>query len=118
MERKKLYSFIIPLYAPSMEEFKEVIQKGGLFDIGQAQFFESSWDSFDDLCGEFELDILQSGANVAKSIRAVVEPIISSHFGEGILDELFLRYANNIARHLLKGKAKYIVLVFALKRRG
>nr|CAD1827222.1 unnamed protein product [Ananas comosus var. bracteatus] len=87
--------------------------EGGLFDVSRAQFFESSWDQFDD----FVLDNVQSGANVAKSIRAVAEPIISSHFGRAYLMSFFSRYANNIARHLSKGKAKYHVLVFALKRK-
>ncbi|XP_020089981.1 anthranilate O-methyltransferase 1-like [Ananas comosus] len=118
VEREKLYCFKVPMYTPSMAEVKEVIQEGGLFDISRMQYFESNWDPFDDSCDDFVLDNLQSGANVAKCIRAVAEPLISSHFGEGILDELFSRYANNIARHLLKGKAKYHVLVFALKRRG
>ncbi|OAY80655.1 Anthranilate O-methyltransferase 1 [Ananas comosus] len=118
VEREKLYCFKVPMYTPSMAEVKEVIQKGGLFDISRMQYFESNWDPFDDSCDDFVLDNLQSGANVAKCIRAVAEPLISSHFGEGILDELFSRYANNIARHLLKGKAKYHVLVFALKRKG
>ncbi|XP_020089988.1 anthranilate O-methyltransferase 1-like [Ananas comosus] len=118
VEREKLCSFKIPMYAPTMEEVKDVIQKGGLFDIGRAHFFESSWDPFDDSSDDFVLDNLGSSANVAKCIRAVVEPIICRHFGEGIIDELFSRYAKNVARHLLKGKAKHLALVFALKRRG
>ncbi|OAY80660.1 hypothetical protein ACMD2_18778 [Ananas comosus] len=35
-KREKLYSFKVPVHAPTMEEVKEVIQKGGLFDVSRA----------------------------------------------------------------------------------
>ncbi|RWW53242.1 hypothetical protein BHE74_00040283, partial [Ensete ventricosum] len=48
-----------------------------------------------------------NGKNVAKCIRAVFESLIARHFRDAILDELFARYAEKVARHLLKEKTKH-----------
>ncbi|KAG1363842.1 putative SAM dependent carboxyl methyltransferase [Cocos nucifera] len=54
-------------------------------------------------------------AMVLEGIRAVIEPVIARNFGEDMLDDLFSRYAKNVARHLLKEKTKYPLFVIALK---
>ncbi|TVU28291.1 hypothetical protein EJB05_19802, partial [Eragrostis curvula] len=115
VEKEKLDSFNLPFYAPSVDEVKEVIKKSDLFDINHIELFESNWDPHDDLDGDLVLDNAQSGPNVAKCIRAVVEPLIMHHFGEHILDDLFEMFAQNVAKHLQKVKTKYPVIVLSLK---
>ncbi|KAJ3696669.1 hypothetical protein LUZ61_000374 [Rhynchospora tenuis] len=117
VEEEKLDSFNLPFYAPSMEEAKEVINTQGLFDIIHMQMFESNWDPYDDSDDDFVIDNNQSGANFAMCIRSVLEPIIVSHFGESIVDELFSRFAMNVAKHLLKEKTKLPVLTLCLKKK-
>jgi hypothetical protein len=80
--------------------------------------FESNWDPYDDSEGDLVPDSIQSGVNVARSLRAVTEPLFASHFGEQILDELFKRYACNVAKHLEKEKTKYSVIVMSLNSKG
>ncbi|XP_062220140.1 anthranilate O-methyltransferase 2-like [Phragmites australis] len=117
VEKGKLDSFNLPFYAPSIDEVREVIQQSELFDINHIQLFESNWDPHDDLDGDLVLDSVQSGVNVARSIRAVVEPLIAHHFGGHILDDLFEMFAQNVAKHLQKVKTKYPVIVLSLKAR-
>ncbi|CAN6246322.1 unnamed protein product [Urochloa humidicola] len=116
VEKEKLYSFNLPFYAPSVDEVRDVIKESEAFDINHIQLLESNWDPHDDLDdGDLVLDSVQSGINVAQSIRAVIEPLIAHHFGEHILDDLFEIYARNVALHLQKEKTKYPVIVLSLK---
>ncbi|TVU14693.1 hypothetical protein EJB05_38186 [Eragrostis curvula] len=117
VEKEKLDSFNLPVYAPSVDEVKEVIKKSDLFDINHIDLFESNWDPHDGLDGDLVLDSVQSGANVAKCIRAVHEPLIMHHFGEHILDDLFEIFSQNVAKHLQNVKTKYPVIVLSLKAR-
>ncbi|KAJ3683014.1 hypothetical protein LUZ60_013241 [Juncus effusus] len=117
VEEGKLDSFNLPFYAPSMEEVEAVVMEQGLFDVLQIKTLESNWDPDDDSDTDLVLDNIRSGANIAMCIRAVLEPMISSHFGESIVEDLFSRFASNVARHLLKEKTKLPLLVLALKKK-
>ncbi|CAO2047714.1 unnamed protein product [Urochloa humidicola] len=118
VEKEKLDSFNLPFYAPSVDEVRDVIKESEVFDINHIQLFESNWDPHDDLDdGDLVLDSVQSGINVAQSIRAVIEPLIARHFGDHVLDDLFEIYARNVAGHLNKVKTKYPVIVLSLKAR-
>ncbi|CAL9124254.1 unnamed protein product [Musa acuminata var. zebrina] len=115
---EKVDSFNLPFYGPSMQEVKSVIHDEGLFDLDQAQMLESNWDPFDDSEDDLVFDNVANGKNVARYIRAVIEPLIAHQFGDAILDELFLRYADNVSKHCLKAKTKFTILVIGLKRKA
>ncbi|KAF8779678.1 hypothetical protein HU200_002429 [Digitaria exilis] len=87
------------------------------FSIDDINVFESNWDPYDDSDSDVVRDCASSGKNVAnKSIRAVMEPLIVEHFGEAILDELFMVFASMVSKHLEIMKAKYPVIVVSLKK--
>lgn len=120
VEKKKLDSFNLPLYAPSMEEVKAVINRMELFDIEHMATVEFNWDPQDDDLDDDHvvIDPASSGTNVSKSIRSVLEPLIAGHFGEDIIDELFAVYASVIAKHLEKRNAKCPSIVVSLKKKA
>ncbi|KAK8963237.1 Monomethylxanthine methyltransferase 2 [Platanthera guangdongensis] len=115
VEEAELNCFNLPFYTPSMEEVKSIIEMEGSFHVIHAQTFECNWDPFDESIDDFTVDMDLSGENVAKYIRAVVEPLLASHFGSEIMKDLFSRFAKNIARHMSKGKPKHFVLIIILK---
>ncbi|WVZ80048.1 LOW QUALITY PROTEIN: hypothetical protein U9M48_027562 [Paspalum notatum var. saurae] len=117
VQEEKLDAFNLPFYGPSVDEVKAVVRESELFDINSVKLFESNWDPYDDSEGHSIQHSIQSGENVAKSIRAVVEPLFASHFGGSVLDELFKEYARNITRHLESEKTMYSVIVLSLQRR-
>ncbi|KAG0489351.1 hypothetical protein HPP92_008162 [Vanilla planifolia] len=114
----KLKAFKLPIYFPLMEEVKAVVEKEGSLSIEKVHTFESNWDPLDESNEDFVLDEVSSGQHVASCIRAVVEPLLSNQFGDGIIDDLFSRLAKNVAKHMLKGKPKYLVFVLLLKLKG
>ncbi|KAL5211510.1 hypothetical protein ABZP36_022357 [Zizania latifolia] len=123
VEEEKLDTFNLPFYAPSMEEVKAVVRQSELFDINHVELFESNWDPQEDDGDDSDdlqlqvVDSVRSGVNVAKSIRAVLEPLVARHFGGCIVDDLFKMYAHNVAKHLEKLKCKYPIIVLSLKAR-
>ncbi|KAJ4753142.1 S-adenosyl-L-methionine-dependent methyltransferase superfamily protein [Rhynchospora pubera] len=110
-------SFNPPFYAPSMEEAKAVVDEQGLFEIKDIQMFESNWDPYDDSDEDVVSDNIKTGENYAMCIRSVLEPMIASHFGAAIVDELFSRFAMNVANHLLKENTKLPILALRLKKK-
>ena len=110
-------AFNLPFYAPAMEEVKAVVLSEGSFELHQIHTFELNWDSYDDYNNNFDADNSRSGENTAKTIRAVMEPMLASHFGGAIMDSLFSRYAMNVAQHLNEQKTKHVNFTIALKKR-
>lgn len=117
MEKEKLASFYLPLYGPSIGEVRAILKQSELFDVDHIQLFESNWDPYDDSEGDDVHDSVQSGVDVAKCVRAALEPLIASHFGEDVLGVLFTEYARCVANHLEREKTKYAFIVLSLKKR-
>ena len=116
MEKEKLDSFNLPLYGPSMEEVKAIVEKSQQFRMNHIKLFETNWDPYDNSEGNDVHDSVQSGINVSKTLRAVMEPLFASHFGESVLDELFKKFAYNVEVHLEMEKTKYSVITLSLTR--
>ncbi|KAL6856254.1 hypothetical protein ACP4OV_019056 [Aristida adscensionis] len=118
VEKKKLSSFNLPFYAPSVDEVKALIKQNQLFDIESIGLFQTNWDPHDDSDGDMVEDCASSGEIITKGLRAVIEPLIRDHFGESILHELFVTFAAIVAKHLERGKAKFTVIVVSLRKAG
>lgn len=117
MEEDRLNSFNLPIYGPSVDEVKAAVKQTGLFNINEIKIFESNWDPYDDSEDGNVQDIIQSGVNVAKCLRAVMETLFVSHFGGSMLDALFNEYARKVAEYLKREKIKYSVIVLSVQRR-
>ncbi|GAY43043.1 hypothetical protein CUMW_071570 [Citrus unshiu] len=114
IEEEKLDSFNAPYYAPCPEELKMEIQKEGSFIIDLLDHFEIDWDGgVEELTSTMSLPLAR-GQRVAKTIRAVVESMFELHFGRGIMDLLFTRYAEIVDGYLSKNSANFINLVVSI----
>ena len=117
-------SFNLPIYTPCKEEVAEIVEREGSFDINELQIFEVDSDPLSrdekqqgktDLMG-FNIYI-EMGTNVANTVRAVLEPLLCSHFGDAIIDKLFIRLAAHLADYLSKKKQKPITIVVSLTKK-
>nr|CAB3470169.1 unnamed protein product [Digitaria exilis] len=116
LKKEKLDSFYLPIYSPSVGEVVTIVEQSGLFNMNYVRLFETNWDPYDDSESDVVHDSVRSGVNVAKCIRAVMEPLVASHFGETILDRLFKEYAQRVAKHLDEEKTKHAVIVLSMKK--
>ncbi|KAI3930362.1 hypothetical protein MKW92_001094, partial [Papaver armeniacum] len=89
VEEEKLDTWNFPLYFPSLEEVKAIIQNEGSFGVNQLETFHVNWDGSDSSEGGSMTDALRSSYLIANNIRAVSESLLTSQFGEEIINELF-----------------------------
>ncbi|RQP03311.1 hypothetical protein POPTR_019G022200v4 [Populus trichocarpa] len=111
-------TFNLPFYHPYEGEVREIIEMEGSFDINKLETFAINWDANDDINNNnFVFDKDQCGRNVANIIRAAAEPMLVSHFGDDITDDLFKRYAEYVGEHLCVEKTKHIHIVFTMTKK-
>ncbi|XP_027333358.1 jasmonate O-methyltransferase [Abrus precatorius] len=118
VEEEKVDSFDAPYYAPCIEEVKMEIEKEGSFVVERHEAYEIDWDGGMGMKSDSGGTLLSRGEHVARTIRAVVESMLESHFGCDIIDELFRRYAELVEDHLSNTRTKYVNLVISLVKRG
>ncbi|KAL4386379.1 hypothetical protein GQ457_09G025540 [Hibiscus cannabinus] len=105
------------------EEMAEIVEREGSFEINNLQVFEVDTDPLnadENLCKKdlgFQI-YMQMGKNIANTIRAVIEPMICSHFGEAVSERLFIRLATNVAEALSNGMLrKRVNIVVSLTKK-
>ncbi|KAJ0112243.1 hypothetical protein Patl1_01824 [Pistacia atlantica] len=117
VEESKLDTFNIPMYAPSLEEVRHVIQREESYYINLLETFELSWDAGSNN-GENSLEGKYTrGKQVAMKFRPVVEPILVSHFGNDILDGLFQRLSIRVADCMEKGLGVHTNVIISLTKK-
>ncbi|KAK4738432.1 hypothetical protein R3W88_002129 [Solanum pinnatisectum] len=118
IEQAKLDSFNFPFYAPYKDEVEKIVQMEGSFDVDTIKFFQMDWDerdNDDDVC----FDAYSRGKHIARSMRAVLEQMLVSHFelGDSIVDYLFERCVYHLACHLLVQKGNFFNTVISLRKK-
>ncbi|XP_058760082.1 S-adenosyl-L-methionine:benzoic acid/salicylic acid carboxyl methyltransferase 3-like [Vicia villosa] len=107
IEEEKLNTFNLPNYFPSPSEVKLEVETEGSFSINQLEVSEVNWYSP-------ESDMVES---VVKSKRAILEPLLISHFGEGVTKEIFEHFGKILTSGISKEKAKMVNLTITLTRK-
>ncbi|XP_054808242.1 S-adenosyl-L-methionine:benzoic acid/salicylic acid carboxyl methyltransferase 3-like [Prosopis cineraria] len=123
LKEEEVDSFNIPQYTPSPSEVEQEIQKEGSFSINRMEVSVVNWNAYDDwnaVDSEFsESEVVNDGGyNVTKCMRAVAEPLLISHFGEGIIEEVFKRYQEILTDRMSKEKIEFINVTFSMTRRA
>ncbi|XP_006662914.1 anthranilate O-methyltransferase 1-like [Oryza brachyantha] len=122
VEEEKLDTFNLPIYSPSPDELKRLVEQSHLLDIMDTQVFDLPYDPMDqnyskpDQEGAAAADDAHEaiGRKIAAGLRAVTEPLLACHFGESIIDELFAVFACNMTRQLESGGEGRAVTVISM----
>jgi len=71
---------------------------------------------------EFECErsetLSESGYNLAQCMRSVAEPMLVSHFGEDIIEEVFSRFLKLLADRMSKEKTEFSNITIVLTRKA
>ncbi|KAG8391404.1 hypothetical protein BUALT_Bualt01G0184100 [Buddleja alternifolia] len=118
VKEEDLYSFNVPVYMPCQQEVEAIITNEGSFNLDEMETFLVPWDANGDDSEDLAFDKHRSGKFVSDCVRAFMEPMLSSHFGNSInIDGLFDRYAEKMAEHLSIERPKYFTILLSLSRR-
>lgn len=112
IEEEKVNSFNIPQYTPSPEELKTEVIKEGSFTVDRLDVMKVNWDAYN---GEFcpSDEVMDGGYNVGNCMRSVAEPLLVSHFGEEIIDEVFNRYRKILADRMSKENTQFVNVIIS-----
>ncbi|KAJ9562671.1 hypothetical protein OSB04_007831 [Centaurea solstitialis] len=86
---EKRDDFNIPVYAPSLQDFREVVEANGSFSINKLEVFQGG----SPLVVNRPDDAAEVGRALANSCRSVSGVLVDAHIGDKLGDELFLRVA-------------------------
>ncbi|XP_021759032.1 indole-3-acetate O-methyltransferase 1-like [Chenopodium quinoa] len=92
---EKRDSFNIPVYAPSLQDFREVVEANGSFAINKLEVFRGG----SPLVVSHPDDPTEVGQAFANSCRSVCGVLVDAHIGDKLGDELFLRVENRATNH-------------------
>ncbi|PWA34533.1 benzoate carboxyl methyltransferase [Artemisia annua] len=110
-------SFNIPYYTPYEDEVRDVIKKEGSFLIDNLYSFALDWEPYNSDNGKMDVaDRPIRGKNTAKLIRAVIEPMMATHFGNSIMDMVFYKFEEHVVHHLSAREGRNFNLVISLTK--
>nr|GMC53713.1 indole-3-acetate O-methyltransferase 1-like [Ipomoea batatas]GME08272.1 indole-3-acetate O-methyltransferase 1-like [Ipomoea batatas] len=92
---EKRDNFNIPVYAPSLQDFKEVVEADGSLHINKLQVFRGG----SPLVVSHPEDAAEVGRALANSCRSVSGVLVDAHIGEQLSEELFSRVARRATSH-------------------
>ncbi|KAJ8766584.1 hypothetical protein K2173_023831 [Erythroxylum novogranatense] len=93
--REKRDTFNIPVYAPSLQEFKEVVEANGSYTINKLEIFKGG----SPLVVNHPDDAAEVGRALANSCRSVSGVLVDAHIGDRLSEELFLRVERRGTNH-------------------
>nr|VDD37349.1 unnamed protein product [Brassica oleracea] len=123
IEEEKIDAFNAPYYAASSQELKMPIEKEGSFLIDRLQVSPVNWEGGSVTEENYDIlrskpEALASGRRVAKTIRAVIEPMLEPTFGHNVMDELFERYAKIVGEYSYVSSPRYAIVNVSLVKMG
>nr|UMB49583.1 salicylic acid methyltransferase [Carica papaya] len=113
IEEEKLGSFNIPQYTPSPEELKTEVIKERSFTVDRLEVTRVHWDAYHGELSPFDA-VMDGGYNVANCMRSVAEPLLVSHFGEEIIEEVFYRYRKILADRMSKEETQFVNVIISV----
>ncbi|XP_038723813.1 S-adenosyl-L-methionine:benzoic acid/salicylic acid carboxyl methyltransferase 3-like [Tripterygium wilfordii] len=112
IEEEKLDTYNTPFYAPYIDDVRAEIENEGSFALDKLVITTFPWDSYG---GEKKNNRLATARAAAKMMSAVNDSMITSHFGDGILDPLFERFIEIMAADTKE--AEHVIPVVSLIRK-
>nr|XP_043637355.1 benzoate carboxyl methyltransferase-like [Erigeron canadensis] len=120
VQQSDIMSFNMPFYYPCEGEVRKLIKNQGSFSLDKLNVFQVNWDPYDtdytSIKDSSESSYIH-GKNAARIIRAVAEPFLKSHFGSSMIKELFEKYEEHLAKHLVNKKTRHFTIAISMTKK-
>lgn len=95
ISKEKRDNFNMPVYASSVQDFREVIEAEGSFGINKLELFNGG----SPLVVNHPDDEAEVGLALTNSCRTVAGVLVDAHIGDHLSEELFSRVERRAASH-------------------
>ncbi|KAJ0253641.1 hypothetical protein HA466_0112970 [Hirschfeldia incana] len=101
VKESEMHSFNMPFYNPNEEEVREVVINEGSFKINKVETHDHIVPyKIEKDEEELSLQFIEAGKERATGIRCITEALLAAHFGETVIDQVFGKYAQYMAKYL------------------
>ncbi|MED6227446.1 hypothetical protein PIB30_113579 [Stylosanthes scabra] len=116
IEEAKLDAMNMPRYAATPDEVIDMIESEGSFTLQKLEAINNFWDGgFNKDNGNH--DPSMSADFIAKHGRATTEPMLKAEFGEGVIDEIFVRCRKMLAMKLEQEMPEFTMLILFMTKK-
>lgn len=114
VEEKKLESFNMPYYIPTVEEVRQLVEAEGSFSLDTIKTFTVDWSGDTSQT----LTINQRANVVTGIVRAVTESLLANAFGfgEAAMKDLFIRFKARVAERMARGTAEFLTITVSMTK--
>ncbi|XP_074313374.1 putative jasmonic acid carboxyl methyltransferase 2 [Silene latifolia] len=111
IEQEKLDKFNMPFYAPTIEEVRKLVEAEGSFALNKLEAFTTDWSI------DTSQNLETRAKFVAKTLRAVTEPLLETTFTHGIMDDLYLLFEIRVKERIARKKGEYFNIVLSVTKK-
>ncbi|GJR91232.1 salicylate carboxymethyltransferase-like protein [Tanacetum coccineum] len=117
VDEAKLDSFNLPQYTASPAEIMNLVESEGSFTLDHLESFEVNWEAWKKKSHDNDSSQLKDtechviAQVTAKAVKAVAESLVSNHFGEAIVDDIFMRYEKFLMERMSTEKKEAVVSI-------
>ncbi|KAH9610126.1 hypothetical protein KSS87_003314 [Heliosperma pusillum] len=104
IEQEKLDKFNMPFYAPTVEEVRKLVETEGSFALKKLETFTIDWSV------DTSQNLDTRAKFVAKTARAVTEPLLETTFTPAIMDDLFLLFEIRCVKAAVCGQVIAVIV--------
>lgn len=119
IEEAKLESFNIPVYEPTVEEVKHVIQEEESLFLERLEVVITAWDEGINIEGGDDDSFHGENERVeiiSKQVQAAMEPLLSEKFDAEVIKELFVRFQKKIMQIMKVEKLESVTFVISITK--
>ncbi|XP_074314754.1 S-adenosyl-L-methionine:benzoic acid/salicylic acid carboxyl methyltransferase 3-like [Silene latifolia] len=101
IEQEKLDKFNMPFFTPTVEEVRKLVEAERSFALNKLETFAIDWSV------DTSQNLETRAKFVAKTIRAIVEPFLTTAFSHAVVNDLFLLFETRVKERI--GRKKIII---------
>ncbi|XP_074313376.1 putative jasmonic acid carboxyl methyltransferase 2 [Silene latifolia] len=109
--QEKLDKFNMPVYTPTVEEVRKLVETEGSFALNKLETFTVDWSL------DTSQNLETQAKFVAKSIRAVVEPLLETTFTHAVIHDLFLLFEIRVKERIARKRGENLNIVLSMTKK-